>query len=233
MAHRRICGSGSAFGICILALFASEPVAAELAVSQLIVEFKADAPRVADIEVTNNGEERSYVVVAPREILHAGMPNEERVATPDPAKLGLLVSPARFILESGQHRTLRIAAVGTPVGEERVYRVTVKPVTGDVAGSESGLKLLVGYDLLVLVRPQAVRDSVRSDRSGSKLTVTNNGNASVELAEGKQCDAAGKNCQALPAKRLYAGASWAQQLPLSTNGEYRVKSAVGWSTLKF
>ena len=88
-------------------------------------------------------------------------------------------------------------------------------------------------DLLVLVRPQAVRDSVRSDRSGSKLTVTNNGNASVELAEGKQCDAAGKNCQALPAKRLYAGASWAQQLPLSTNGEYRVKSAVGWSTLKF
>ena len=226
-------GNGFALGVCILAMLASGPATAELVVSQLIVEFKADAPRAADIEVTNNSEELSYVVVEPRELLHPGMPNEERVAAPDPAKLGLLASPARFILEPGQHRTLRIAAVGTPAGAERVYRVTVKPVTGDVAGSESGLKLLVGYDLLVLVRPPVVRDSVRSDRSGPKLTITNSGNASVELTEGKQCDAAGKNCQALPAKRLYAGASWTQQLPLSTNGEYRVRSTDGWSMLKF
>jgi P pilus assembly chaperone PapD len=209
------------------------PAAAELAVSQLIVEFKPDAPRAADIEVSNNGDERSYVVVEPRELLHPGMPNEERVATPDPAKLGLLASPARFILEPGQRRTLRIAAIGTPADQERVYRVLVKPVSGDVAGNESGLKLLVGYDLLVLVRPPVVRNEVQSDRTGPKLTLTNGGNASVELAEGKQCDAAGKNCQALPAKRLYAGASWTQQLPLSTNGEYRMRSSNGWSTLKF
>lgn len=225
-------GGRFALGISILALFAV-PAAAELAVSQLIVEFKADAPRAADIEVANNGEERSYVVVEPRELLHPGTPNEEGVATPDPAKLGLLASPARFILEPGQRRTLRIAAIGTPAAQERVYRVTVKPVTGDVAGSESGLKLLIGYDLLVLVRPPAARNAVRSDRSGSKLTLTNSGNASIELAEGKQCDGAGKNCQALPAKRLYAGASWMQQLPLSTSGEYRVRSTDGWSTLKF
>jgi P pilus assembly chaperone PapD len=217
----------------MLALLASEPAAAELVVSQLIVEFKADAPKAADIEITNNGDERSYVVVEPRQVIHPGMPAEERVSTPDPARLGLLASPARFILEPGQHRTLRIAAVGAPASEERVYRVTVKPVTGDVTGSESGLKVLVGYDLLVLVRPSVVRNSVRFDRSGSNLTVTNNGNTSVELVEGQQCDATGKNCQTLPAKRLYVGASWTQQLPLPTTGEYRVRSADGWSTLKF
>lgn len=232
MARRRIRVRGFA-AIYILALLASEPAAAELVVSQLIVEFKADAPRAADVEVTNNGDERSYVVVEPRQVIHPGMPEEERVSTPDPARLGLLASPARFILEPGQHRTLRIAAVGTPASEERVYRVTIKPVTGDVAGSESGLKVLVGYDLLVLVRPSVARNSVRSDRSGPNLTITNNGNTSVELVEGRQCDAAGKNCQTLPAKRLYVGASWTQQLPLSTNGEYRVRSADGWSTLKF
>ncbi len=231
--RRAVRRSVFALGICTLGLIASEPAAAELVVSQLIVEFKAEAPRAADIEVTNNGEERSYVVVEPRELLHPGMPNEERVATPDPTKLGLLASPSRFILEPGQHRTLRIAALGTPAGEERVYRVTVEPVTGDVAGSESGLKLLIGYDLLVMVRPPVIRNSVRSDRSGPNLTITNNGNASVELAEGNQCDAAGKNCQALPAKRLYAGASWTQRLPLPTSGAYRVRSADGWSTLKF
>lgn len=221
-----------ALGVSLLSLMAL-PARAELVASQLIVEFKPGASRTADIEISNNGEERSYAVVEPREILNAGTPREEGRAIPDPARLGLLASPARFILEPGQRRTLRIAAIGAPADLERVYRVTVKPVTGDVSGSETGLKLMVGYDLLVLVRPPALRNAVRAERRGSQLTLVNNGNASVELAEGRQCDAGDKNCQALPAKRLYAGASWTQQLPLASGGEYRVRSADGWSNLKF
>ena len=81
--------------IMSLSLLAAAPASAELVVSQLIVEFKPDGPRTADIEILNNGEERSYAVVEPREIVKAGTPGEERVATPDPAKLGLLASPAR------------------------------------------------------------------------------------------------------------------------------------------
>jgi P pilus assembly chaperone PapD len=216
-----------------LALLAAAPSRAELVVSQLIVDFKPGAPRTADIEIFNNGEERAYALVEPREILNPGTPGEERVATPDPAKLGLLASPARFILEPNQRRTLRIAAIGVPAARERVYRVTVKPVAGEVEGSESGLKLLVGYDLLVLVRPPVIRNSVRADRKGSELTLINQGNASVELAEGKQCEAGGKICRPLPAKRLYAGTSWTQKLSGSAGGEYRVRSADGWSTLKF
>lgn len=224
---------GRALALSLLSLLAAGPAGAELVVSQLIVEFRPDGPRTADIEILNNGDERSYAVVEPREILKAGTPGEERVTTPDPAKLGLLASPARFILEPGQRRTLRIAAIGAPKEQERVYRVTVKPVTGEVSGSESGLKLLVGYDLLVLVRPPVLRQSVRTERAGSELILTNDGNASVELAEGKQCDAGGKECQSLPAKRLYAGASWKQKLPRAAGGEYRVRSASGWSILKF
>lgn len=225
--------AGSALGLTILSMLAAAPARAELVVSQLIVEFKPGASRAADIEILNNGDERSYAVVEPREVLNPGTATEKRVETPDPARLGLLASPARFILEPHQRRTLRIAAIGAPLNRERVYRVTVKPVTGDLAGSESGLKLLVGYDLLVLVRPPVVRNGLRFERTGSKLTLINEGNASVELAEGKQCDASGKNCQALPAKRLYAGASWKQELPRASAGEYRVRSADGWSTLKF
>lgn len=224
---------GRLLGLSLLPLLAAAPASAELVVSQLIVEFKADGPRTADIEILNNGEERSYAVVEPREVLKAGTPGEERLATPDPTKLGLLASPSRFILEPGQRRTLRIAAIGALQDRERVYRVTVKPVTGDVSGSASGLKLLVGYDLLVLVRPPAVRHSIRIERNGSELTLINEGNASVELAEGKQCDASGKSCHELPAKRLYAGASWKQALPRPQGGEYRVRAAGGWSILKF
>jgi len=222
-----------ALGACLFAPLAAAPAHAELVVSQLIVDFKPGAARTADIEVFNNGEERAYAVVEPREILNPGTQGEKRVETPDPSKLGLLASPARFILEPRQRRTLRIAAIGAAGTYERVYRVTIKPVAGDVSGRESGLKLLVGYDLLVLVRPPVVRDSVRATRNGSELIVTNEGNASVELAEGKQCDAGGKSCQELPAKRLYAGASWKQDLSRPYSGGYRVRSAHGWSTLKF
>lgn len=235
MPSRRSGASRAGVGLALLclSLLGSAPAGAELVVSQLIVELKAGGPKTADIEVFNNSEERSYATVGPREILNPGTAREEARLSPDPTKLGLLTSPARFILEPNQRRTVRIASIGDASNRERVYRVTIKPVTGDVSSSESGLKLLVGYDLLVLVRPPAVRSAVRSERNGLQLTLINDGNASVELAEGKQCDPSGRNCQTLPAKRLYAGASWNQQLPLSTNGEYRVRSAEGWSSLKF
>lgn len=218
--------------VAALAALVAEPAAAELMVSQLIVEFKPGAPRTSDIEIANNSPERAYVLVEPREILRPGTPAERPVTNPDPSKLGLLVSPARFILEPQQRRTLRIAAIGDSAGQERVYRVTVKPVAGEVTGSESGLKLLVGYDLLVLARPAAIRTDVKVERDDLELTLTNSGNASVELTEGKQCDDLG-SCQPLPGKRLYAGASWKQKLPRSSGGEYRVRSASGWSTVKF
>ena len=166
--HRAV-RTGLALGVCLISLMAAGPAAAELVVSQLIVEFRPGGPRTADIEIFNNGDERSYAVVEPREVVNPGTAREERIATPDPARLGLIASPARFILEPGQRRTLRIAAIGPAATRERVYRVTVKPVTGDVSGSESGLKLLVGYDLLVLVRPPAVRNMVQAQRSGSTL----------------------------------------------------------------
>jgi P pilus assembly chaperone PapD len=225
--------AGLGLGAALLALLLTAPAEAELLVSQLIVDFNPGGPRTADIEILNNGEERSYVLVEPSELINAGTASEKRVTTPDPAGLGLLASPARFILEPRQRRTLRIAAIGAPSARERVYRVTVKPVSGEVEGSESGLKLLVGYDLLVLVRPPAAHHSIRSERQGSELILTNEGNASVELAEGRQCDPDGGNCQVLPARRLYAGASWKQSLPRPAGGEYRVRTQNGWSNLKF
>jgi P pilus assembly chaperone PapD len=224
---------GIAVGASFFCLLAAAPAGAELVVSQLIVEFRPGQPRAADIEIFNNEDERAYAVIEPREILNAGTPGEEVFTAPDPAKLGLIASPARIMLEPRQRRRLRIAAIGGAAARERVYRVTVKPVTGDISGSESGLKLMVGYDLLVLVRPPIVHNAVRADRKGAELILTNEGNASVELAEGKQCDAKGKDCRPLPAKRLYAGASWKQTLPREADGAYRMRSADGWSELKF
>ena len=223
----------AAFCMSLLAVLPIAPASAELAVSQLIVELKPGASRAADIEIYNDSDERSFVSVEPREIVDAGLDKEKPLLSPDPEKLGLLVSPTRLVIEPRQRRRLRIAAIGPVLPQERIYRVTVKPVSGDVTGTEIGLKLLVGYDLLVLVRPPASKPNVDISRAGGVLTITNRGNASVELAEGKQCDGSGSNCQLLPSKRLYAGASWRQALPRPTAGEYRVRLGDGWSTVKF
>lgn len=223
-----------ALRLCLLIILVqAAPAFAELAISQLVVEFKPRSSRTMDIEIFNDSAERRFVSVEPREVIGAGTKTEQRFVSPDPEKLGLLVSPARLVLEPHQRRTLRMAAIGSANERERVYRVTVKPVTGDVTSSESGLKLLVGYDLLVLVRPNVIKAGVNVARVGRNLILTNNGNSSIELADGKQCDENGKDCQALPSKRLYAGAAWEQSLPKATAGQYRIRSADGWSTMKF
>ena len=220
-------------GLGLLAILAPlAPAGAELAVSQLIVELKPGPTRAQDIELHNESPDRSYVSVEPREIVDPGTSAERPVVSPDPEKLGILVSPRRLVLEPWQRRTLRIARVGPETAAERVYRVTVKPIVGEVEG-ETGLKLLVGYDLLVLVRPATIRPALEASRSGSKLTMTNRGNSSVELIDGRQCDTAGRDCAKLAGKRLYAGASWEQILPRPGSGEFRVRSADGMSTLKF
>ena len=210
----------------------ASPARAELAISQLIVELKPTLSRAHDIEITNDSSERSFVTVEPREILDPGSPREHSAASPDPEKLGFLVSPRRLVLEPGQHRTLRLASIGPLSSSERVYRVTVKPVVGTVEG-ETGLKLLVGYDLLVLVRPAKSTFNVIAKRSGDSLSISNHGNESVELVDGKQCLSAGHDCLALAAKRLYAGMTWTQTLPAARIGEYRVRSMEGTSTIKF
>ena len=229
---RRACAP-IAVTLALATLALPAPAFAGIAVSQMVVDLRPGDSRATDIEIFNDSAERSYVSIEPREIVDPGLPSEHGALSPDPEKLGLLVSPNRLILEPNQRRRLRVAVIGPLGSRERVYRVTVKPVAGEVGGTDSGLKLLVGYDLLVLVRPGEGRAAVTGQRSGGSMIIRNGGNSSVELIEGKQCEGAGKACLPLPGKRLYAGASWAQPLPGRGPVEYRVRTADGWTSMKF
>ena len=211
---------GLVLGLAVMA--GASTANAELVLSQLVVDLGAGQGSRADIEIWNNSKERAYVAVDPNEILNAGSAQERRVAEIDPERRGLLVSPNRLILEPGQRRLVRFAPVGARGLRERVYRVTVKPVAGKLEAESSGLKLLIGYDVLVLLRPATVRPAIIASRSGNRLTLRNDGNASVELIDGKQCSASKTNCVDLPGKRLYAGAEWVQDLKSSASVEYTV-----------
>ena len=179
---------------------------AELVLSQLVVDLQPGKLARQDIEVINNGPETLYVAVEPREVVGAGTSQSSSRQDPDPEKLGLLVSPARMVLDPGKRKLLRVAAIAGRSNPERVYRVTVKPVVGQLSSESGGLKILVGYDVLVLVRPSAAQVRVNGTRSGKRLTLSNEGNTSVELTGGRQCNTLGKDCQELPGGRLYAGA---------------------------
>jgi len=206
---------------------------ADIVLSELIVELHPGDHGREDVEIWNRDKERAYVAVEPAEIVDPGRPDQSRHEDPDPEKLGLLVAPARMILEPGQRKLVRIATLGADTSREHVYRVTVKPVAGPLQSDSSGLKVLVGNDLLVLVRPTDSRPSVTGKRSGNSLTLHNDGNVSVELTNGRQCDSSGQKCADLPGKRLYAGADWTETLPGAGIVEYSVKSPAGAVSMKF
>ena len=198
---------------------------AEMVLSQVIVDLLPNKPPRDDIEVFNDGPDRMYVAADPFEILHPGTAQEQRVPASDPEQSGILVSPQKLVLAPGEHRTIRVAAVGERPTSDRIYRVSIRPVAGPVSASETALKVLVGYDALVLVRPAQFTGDVTGERKGTSLTLTNAGNTAQELFDGQQCDPAGKNCRPLPAKRLYPGQAWQQTLPFATPVAY--KAAIG------
>ena len=205
---------------------------AELVLSQLVVELTPTEYARTDVEIWNNGDERAFVAIDPREIIAPGTKAERSYVDPDPEKLGLLVSPARMILEPRQRKLLRIASIETN-NSERVYRVTVKPVAGQLSAQTSGLKLLVGYDVLVLVRPTQIKPHVSGTRSGDKLTLRNDGNVSVELVDGRECDLSMKVCQALPGGRLYSGSEKTVAVASDRRAEYKLKVGTKLTAVQF
>jgi P pilus assembly chaperone PapD len=199
----------------------------------MVVELTPSS-RTADVLVFNDADERAYVSIEPTEVVDPGTPGEKRISNPDPRVFGLLLSSTRLILEPRQKRLLRLASTSIPNEKERVYRVIVKPVVGDVESKASGLKLLVGYEMLIMVRPaKAGPVSIEARRTSNELTLTNKGGASVELTDGQRCLPANGKCTPLPAKRLYAGASWTQTVPLGGRIEYRALTNGTTETLRF
>lgn len=200
---------------------------AEIVLSDLVVELQPGNQARADVEIWNSGPERAYVVAEPAEVIAPGTTNEARRRDADPEKLGLLVTPARMILEPGQRRLLRIAALGEPSQQERTFRVTTRPVAGQLQSEEPGIKLLVGYDILVLSRPADPRPNLESSREPGQLTIRNIGNVSVELVDGQQCNPSGDHCEDLPGKRLYAGSDWTVPIRNGLPVHYLVHSPAG------
>ena len=143
------------------------------------------------------------------------------IGKPDRFALGLLVSPQRLVLEPAQRRVVRVAAVGECGSTDKVYRVAIKPVAGQLSAGSSALKVLVGYDALVLLRPKVVTGGVTAIRQRRRITFHNASNTAQEIYDGKQCVAT-QPCARLPAKCVYAVVDWSVDLPVDAPVEFTV-----------
>ncbi|MCA0911047.1 molecular chaperone [Qipengyuania gaetbuli] len=196
-----------AFAAIVCALW-SATASASLVLDKVIIDLEADGPARGDIELLNDGEERMYVAVEPFEVLNPDTDFEKRVELTLEKSAPIFVSPRRLILEPGERRLLRIALLGERPEVERIFRVRVRPVSGDVVSETDGLKVLVGYDTLVLLRPALEAGSVVSDRESGSISVENRSNSSVEFFDGKACIIVTQECRTLAPNRLYPGEKW-------------------------
>ncbi len=213
MLHRSVIG-------LLFALFASTAAQAQIVVDRSVLEFTG-ASKVQDIEVRNSGAHKIYLDIKVDEIINPESENPTRVALTDPRTAPVLASPKQLLVRPGERKRIRVILRESAGDKDRVFRMAVKPYTGGVklnngAGSEekaSAIKVLVGYDLLILSRPKAANPKLVVKRHRSKIEFTNNGNTNVLLRKIVQCDKSMNNCEELQANRLYAGEVYKIDLP--------------------
>ena len=217
----------------------SLPATAQIVLSEVIVDLDQKRGGAADIEVLNEGEQRTYVGIEPFEIFNAGTPQQQRQPLANPREAAVLVTPRKIVLEPGERKTIRIALLGPRPASDRVLRVTIKPVAGELVTNADALKLLIGYDTLVFVRADAIRGSIDAVREDGKAIITNNSNTAYELSQGKACPAdvetssTNKECADLPGTRLYPGVTWSVDLSPQESGRYLVTAPGTRSELRF
>jgi P pilus assembly chaperone PapD len=200
--------------VCFTA-FTSQLALAAMELNNVIFHFEPGQPSRQDVEVFNGDDQPMYVEIQPQVVLSPGEAGEGRAPITDPRQAGLLVTPNKLIVPPGATKIVRLVNLEN-TDHERVYRIAAKPVVGGVEAKQSGLKVMIGYEVLAIVYPNDPQPHLEVERKGRVLTVRNTGNTNVLLREGFQCenpDQPKEQCAPLPGKRMYPGNEWQLQLP--------------------
>ncbi len=196
-------------------------VQADMSLDRSILIFDAHGTPRQDVEITNTGSENLYLETEILRVSNPGTEAETRERVLDPDAIDLLVTPARLIVPPGARRLLRVVNLGDPAEVDHIYRINVRPVVGPVEADTTAVKVIIAYQLLVILRPSDPQPELTWDRQGRSITFTNNGNTNVLLFNGVQCPPDGGDCIELnAAQRLYAGNSWTLELPYDGSVEF-------------
>jgi P pilus assembly chaperone PapD len=205
---------------------------ADMVLSDVIVDLQAPSEMRHDVDVRNDGEEDLYIEVNVQRVPDPATDGAARVPETDPRTAGLLASPRRLAIPPGERKRVRIVARKAPTEEDLVYRVAFVPKENAATTNEAmAFKVLIGYEVLVLVRPPGARPELVVERKGRRLHVENRGRSSLLVRSLEQCDPADSDrCEDLPGNRLYAGETWDVELPrdapVRMHRTYRMENSV-------
>ncbi len=210
--------------VCLTIL--GSPLYAQMVLSDIILDFENGKQLRRNVEVKNTGKETLYISVTVNEVIKPGKTKLQRRELKNPRTASLLVSPKRMRLRPGQRRLLRVVVRKPAIKKDRIYHVTVKPVIGKVKSKQNmAVKIMIGYEMLVIVRPPNAKPRLRVRRSGKFLKFFNAGNTNVLLRRIRQCNKNKSNCVDLPSKRIYAKQRWKVKLP--RKGPVEIVESVG------
>lgn len=187
-----------------------------MSINRAVITFTPDDSPREDVVVSNPDEEALYIDVQVLDVLKPGTDEEERNVVKDPESIGLIATPRRLRVPPGGERLVRLVNLNGHADRERVYRVNLKPMSGPVESEQMGVRVLVGYQLLVFVEPREADVDLKAERDGKELMLHNRGNVNVRLHQGEQCPpepVQDDECREVSGLRLYPGNREVLELP--------------------
>ncbi|CRI55908.1 pilus assembly protein [Pseudomonas sp. CCOS 191] len=171
--------------------------------------------------VRNGGDTTAFVKVSVAELVYdsAGVAHEVDTDGLPLEQRGLVASPARLIVPAQGMQAVRLLYRGSRE-RERYFRLRFVPVLPELGDGfavdeqeaekyrdslKAGVNLLAGYGSLLFVRPAETRFQTPVRREDGRLTVVNQGNATVVLDHFRQCQAAGQGCEPATKHHLLPG----------------------------
>ena len=218
----------------IISLFSSASNA--MYIDRAIVDFlPLETPR-QDVKVINDSDDNLYVKIEVLEVLHPGTDKEQRVPITTPDDIKLLVTPAKMVIPPKGTKLLRLINLDEELKEEKVYRINVTPIMPPLQdeGAKSKVRVVIAYQVLVLVAPKEPLYKLKYERKENKLLLKNTGNSYVVLTQGKQCpskDQVQNACFDIPSKRLYPGNNYVVDLPYKQPTTLSLKGLIGNETI--
>lgn len=224
------------YAVVLLGVFWWSAAGAAMVIDRAVIEFPVGEPPRQDVLVGNPDEEPLFVDVQVLEVSRPGTEQEEREVVKDPEAIGLIASPRRLMVPAGSRRLVRLVNLKGHGDTERVYRVNLKPAAGPVESQSMGVRVLVGYQLLVFVEPEESRVELEVNRQGKVLHLHNTGNVNVRVFQGQQCPAESSSeddCVEVKGRRLYPGNQVSLDLPYDAPVEFSVMAGDRSSRRRF
>ena len=212
-------------GLACLLMLSPATSLAGMTLDKSVIHFEPGKPKRQDVVVKNNDNKPLYIKVTPYSIINPGTDKQSREKIINPKKSGLLVSPNKLVVPPHGKKLIRILNLDPKRHQHGVYRIAVEPVAGKLVGEKTGLKILIGYELLVLAQPKNPQPKLVAKRNGRSLKLGNEGNTDIYMMEGKQCpskDTKAKDCTLLRSGRLYPGNEWTISLPHDQPVKYKI-----------